>query len=481
MERDSIFSSRVRDQLIGTTIAGKYKVVRHLGHGGMGDVYEGEHLLLERPVAIKLLKGDIDVDERVTARFMREAKAAAKLEHTNAVTIYDYGVHDGSFAYIVMEFIRGQSLRQWLNLHGICDLKRTVEWIGQACEAVAAAHTLGIIHRDLKPENFMLKEMPNGKPIVKVVDFGLAKIVDSDTQNLTKTNEVMGTPYYMAPEFYDGDSVDYRVDIYALGTICYEMLVGEPPYTGSLESIIAGHLFKPVPVLKSINQAIPDGVSQAVEKAMAKKPATRYSNALEFIQELRTGLEKANFTDRPTIELDVSHKTDLPHKLAPKTHHLSGVETRLNHIPTRLIESKSIEPAVQTSQSTITDTLPHTMQAIPIRRRTPRILLTAIIGLLLAATATLFAVNSFKSTPPIKPKPIQPTTAPEPKVVQAEPDPPPPEPQVTDTPPLANSPLEPKKSKQDKMGKKREEKREEKRKADKKENFFKRIFRFGRN
>lgn len=479
--QDPVFSSTRRDQLIGATIAGKYRIVRHLGHGGMGEVYEGEHLLLERPVAIKLLKGDIEVDERVTARFMREAKAAAKLEHPNAVTIYDYGVQDGSFAYIVMEFIRGQSLRQWLNLHGSCDLKRTLDWIGQACEAVAAAHALNIIHRDLKPENFMLKETPDAKPIVKVVDFGLAKIVDSDAHNLTKTNELMGTPYYMAPEFYDGDSVDHRVDIYALGVICYEMLTGEPPYSGSLESIIAGHLFKPVPSVSGVNQAIPEGVSIAIQKAMAKKRAERYSSALEFIRDLKAGLEASGSESATLINIKA------PRRPAPETQHLSGVETRLNHIPTKLnVDSTAIvAPAAQTNNTTLLDTLSQTMQAVPTTRRIPRLLITVVVGLLLAATATLFAVRSFRTaapppqiTSPIPKEPLPTPKTEEPKVViQEEPTPQATTPQ--DPEPAEPNPLESQPVKQSK--KKPNEKRDKERKDEKKkDNFFKRIFKFGK-
>ncbi len=477
---DSVFSSTRRDQLIGTTIAGKYRVVRHLGHGGMGEVYEGEHLLLERPVAIKLLKGDIEVDERVTARFMREAKAAAKLEHPNAVTIYDYGVQEGNFAYIVMEFIRGQSLRQWLNLHGSCDLKRTLDWIGQACEAVAAAHALNIIHRDLKPENFMLKEAPDAKPIVKIVDFGLAKIIDSDAHNLTKTNEVMGTPYYMAPEFYDGDSVDHRVDIYALGVICYEMLTGEPPYTGSLESIIAGHLFKPVPSVSSINQAIPEGVSIAIQKAMAKKRGERYTSALEFIQDLKAALENSG-SESATV-INVKHT---PRRPAPETQHLSGAETRLNQIPTKLnIDSPAIiAPAAQTNTTRLLDTLPQTMQAVPTRKRKSRPLITIVIGLLLAATSTLFAVSSFRTAAPTS-QSQTPSDTPkieEPKVIiQEEPTP-----QATPqdpVPPAEPNPLEsqPVKQSKKKPNEKRHEKPKEEKSEKKKDNFFKRIFKFGK-
>ncbi|MDZ7343698.1 MAG: adenosine deaminase [candidate division KSB1 bacterium] len=229
----------------------------------------------------------------------------------------------------------------------------------------------------------------------------------------------------------------------------------------------------------SIHQAIPEGISKAVQKAMAKKRTERYSSALEFIQDLRAALEAAG-----SIDEQVNFKPEEPRKPAPETYHLSGAETRLNHIPTKLNLDSTVTP-IQTKDTTLLETLPQTMQAIPTERRSYRLLSTIIVGLILAVTATLFAVRAFRpSTPPmtpaVKPETTQ-TSIPEPKVIQAEPEPPPPADEPKASTPQQN-PLEPKRP-QPQTKKKQNEKREEKeeRKAEKKrDNFFKRMFKFGK-
>src|SRR5262249_25160600 len=162
--------------------------------------------------------------------------------HPNAVTIHDFGVLKDGSAYLVMEFIRGRSLRQLLMQNPKLDLRQSIDWITQVCNVVEVAHQQGIIHRDLKPENVMLKESQDGSVLIKVVDFGLAKLVTGDGKeagsNLTQTGEVLGTPHYMAPEYYEGEAVDNRADIYAIGVILYEMLSGDAPFVGTVQSII---------------------------------------------------------------------------------------------------------------------------------------------------------------------------------------------------------------------------------------------------
>lgn len=294
-----------KDALLGQVIAGKYQVERMLGRGGMGTVYEGKDLMLERTIAIKVMDKDTATDKRATARFLREAKAAARIEHGNAVTIYDFGVWQENIAYIVMEYIRGCSLRDWLNKNVRATPAQTVEWLAQACDAVAAAHDQGVVHRDLKPENIMLKETAEGRPFVKVVDFGLAKMVSaepggSSSGHITKTGEVIGTPYYMAPEFYDGEEVDYRADIYALGIIGYEMLSGDAPFTGTVERIIAGHLFNDAQPLTEKEIDVPPALDNAIARAMKKKRAERLPSAQEFALCLRAALsQESALADEP--------------------------------------------------------------------------------------------------------------------------------------------------------------------------------------
>ncbi len=281
--------SEKSDPLIGLTIAEKYRIDHLIGKGGMGVVYEGMHLMLDRPVAIKVLHKNMNMDEKAAARFIREAKAAAKIEHPNAVTIHDFGVLADGSAYLVMEFIKGDSLRHYLMVHGKVDLERAVDWISQVCAVLEVAHKHGIIHRDLKPENVMLKQSPDGSVIVKVVDFGLAKLTSSleGGGHLTQTGEVMGTPHYMAPEYYEGENIDNRADIYAIGIIFYEMLTGITPFSGTMQSIIGGHLFKdPRPLFEAV-PGVDQRINDVVLKALKKKREERTASAAEFAQSLK--------------------------------------------------------------------------------------------------------------------------------------------------------------------------------------------------
>jgi serine/threonine-protein kinase len=286
------------DPMIGKLIADKYRVEKLLGRGGMGAVYEGQHLLLDRKVAIKVLQQNMANDEQAASRFIREAKASARIEHPNAVTIYDFGVLQEGSAYLVMEFIKGLSLRQLLTKKDLLKADQIADWMIQVCSVVEAAHQQGIIHRDLKPENVMLKESPDGSVAVKVVDFGLAKLTSESTADkasayLTKPGEMLGTPHYMAPEYYEGETIDKRADIYAIGIMMYELFCGDTPFTGTVQSIIGGHLFKdPMPIIKA-NPTIHPALDEVVQKALKKNRDQRIGSASELAQELRQALQKA--------------------------------------------------------------------------------------------------------------------------------------------------------------------------------------------
>lgn len=281
------------DPWIGKTIAEKYLLEKLIGTGGMGSVYAGKHIQLGRAIAVKVMNADTVSDETAVARFIREAKTAAKLDHANAVTIHDFGSTSNGGAFIVMEYINGQSLRKYLSKHGALSLKQALTWFIPICEVVEAAHQRGIIHRDLKPENIMLKEVGE-EILVKVVDFGLAKLVTNTdaSQKLTKTGEFMGTPQYMAPEIYDGETADHRTDIYALGIILYEMISGKLPFAGSVQNIISGHLFKDPKPIASINPDLPQELDQVLALALEKKREQRISSAVEFANVFKKTVNK---------------------------------------------------------------------------------------------------------------------------------------------------------------------------------------------
>jgi serine/threonine-protein kinase len=275
------------DQLSGRVIDGKYKVDRLLGRGGMGAVYVGTHMQLERNVAVKILRAELVADSNAAARFAREARAAARIEHPNAVNVYDFGQLEGGGAYLVMEYVDGVSLRQVMRQRGPLPLALVVDLVGQIAGAVAAAHARGIIHRDVKPENVMVRTEEDGRLTAKVVDFGLAKLLSGDTlTQLSNQSEIIGTPRYMAPEQFSGDTVDERVDVYAIGVVLYELLAGRTPFEGSFTEIIGKHLYAPPPPLASFDAGVPEEVEQVALRALSKDPAKRQPSAAELAREL---------------------------------------------------------------------------------------------------------------------------------------------------------------------------------------------------
>ncbi|MEW6734299.1 MAG: serine/threonine-protein kinase [Acidobacteriota bacterium] len=370
------------DPLIGTLILEKYRIDRLLGRGGMGAVYEGKHLLLDRAIAIKVMHPQIVVDENAVARFIREAKTSAKLDHPNAVTIYDFGVLENG-AFIVMEFISGKSLRTVLS-NGALTVEQALEWFTPICAAVDAAHRRDIIHRDLKPENIMLKETAEGV-IVKVVDFGLAKLStsESDSVKLTKSGQVLGTPQYMAPELFDGEDADPRSDIYALGIIFYEMVTGSVPFSGSLETVIAGHLLKEPTSITKVNPAIKIPLDETLKLALNKRRNRRIGSAMEFATALKAAV--ANCTNAsvttPTIKAPslasmptLAHEDNLIDKpvsqrqsrstepfISQSTNNLNDVEQ-----PTTAIDqATTLIDNVKLSSSALLPTEPSTIAALP--------------------------------------------------------------------------------------------------------------------
>jgi len=301
------------DALIGTVLDGKYRIDRLLGRGGMGEVYEGTHLRLQRPVAVKVMHVELGSDETFVNRFEREARAAARLEHPNAVHVYDFGSLENGSAYLVMEYIDGVTLRDVLRKQGRFSLTAAVDIVRQACAAIAAAHARGIVHRDLKPENMMLRADEAGRPFVKVVDFGLAKLLENQTSQLTKGQELMGTPRYMAPEqFASGARVDERVDVYALGCVLFELLTGHAPYEGTFLEVVGKHVYAEPPAVAAEGAEIPEAVQRVVHRALAKDPAQRTPSAAELARELETASAGAVAAqgDPVTAPLPPSHTTE---------------------------------------------------------------------------------------------------------------------------------------------------------------------------
>lgn len=250
----------------GQKINDRYEIVRSIGEGGMANVYLGYDTILDRNVAIKVLRGDLSNDEKFVRRFQREALSASSLSHPNIVEMYDVGEDNGIY-YIVMEYIEGQTLKQLLKRRGSLTLSEAIDIMLQITEGMAHAHDSYIIHRDLKPQNIMIQD--DGQ--IKITDFGIAMALNS-TQ-LTQTNSVMGSVHYLPPEQAAGKGSTIKSDIYSMGIIFYELLTGSLPFKGeNAVEIALKQMKEPLPDLREDNPSIPMSVENVIIKATAKNP-----------------------------------------------------------------------------------------------------------------------------------------------------------------------------------------------------------------
>jgi len=275
----------------GDIIAQKYRVERLLGKGGMGVVFVAEHCDLEQRVALKMMLPTEDVDENAAARFAREAKIAAKLRSEHAARVIDFGSAplskgDAPLPYLVMEYLEGTDLGAVVKGQGPLEVEDVVEYLLHACEAVAEAHAGGIVHRDLKPANLFLTQRIDGSPCVKVLDFGISKLTNTNQRasSITATGVPLGTPYYMAPEQLESaKSANQRSDIWALGVVAYELLSGEVPFKADTITEICALvlLHEPAP-FSSRRQDIPTQLEEAIMRCLCKKPDDRWSSVVEL-------------------------------------------------------------------------------------------------------------------------------------------------------------------------------------------------------
>jgi serine/threonine-protein kinase len=280
------------DPWLGRIVAGRYQVTGTLGRGGMGTVYEAEQLGLERYVALKVLHPHVARTPGAAARFQREGQLMARLKHPGAVHVLDSG-SDGEDLYLAMERVFGLPLDEVLETYGLLEVPVAVELAAQVLEVLDAAHALGMVHRDLKPSNIMLVGELSA-PKAKVLDFGLASLVHDETQpRLTENGQVIGTPAYMAPEHCRGEPLDARADLYSVGCLLHELLVGKPPFGDSpAVEVMSGHMYRPPPPVRQLmpERPIPEVLEALVLACLNKAKARRPASARELAARLRETL-----------------------------------------------------------------------------------------------------------------------------------------------------------------------------------------------
>ena len=294
----------------GSKINDRYQIIKTLGEGGMANVYLAHDTILDRNVAVKVLRGDLASDEKFVRRFQREALSASSLSHPNIVEMYDVGEDDGQY-YIVMEYVDGKTLKQVLKQRGHLSITEVVDIMLQLTDGMAHAHDAYIIHRDIKPQNIMI--LSNG--MIKITDFGVATALNS-TQ-LTQTNSVMGTVHYLPPEQAQGKGSTIRSDIYSMGIMMYELLTGLVPYKGdNAVEIALKHLKEPLPSVRKQNPSVPQSLENVIIRATAKNPKNRYNDAREMHEDLKTALDESRKDEKryvykyPENDLEDTKKLD---------------------------------------------------------------------------------------------------------------------------------------------------------------------------
>lgn len=279
----------------GQKINDRYEIIKSIGEGGMANVYLAHDIILDRDVAVKILRGDLSNDEKFVRRFQREALSASSLSHPNIVEVYDVGEDDGKY-YIVMEYVEGKTLKELVKRRGGLTIPEVIDIMLQLTSGLAVAHEAYIIHRDIKPQNIMI--LDNG--LVKITDFGIAMAVNST--GLTQTNSVMGSVHYLPPEQACGKGSTIKSDIYSLGILMFELITGKVPYRGeNAVEIALKHMKEHMPSVRKYNDSIPQSIENIILRATAKNPKNRYNNVLEMYHDLETCTDPAREQERRVV------------------------------------------------------------------------------------------------------------------------------------------------------------------------------------
>lgn len=316
-------------------IADRYEIIDLIGQGGMADVYLAQDTILNRTVAIKILRTNLAKDPIYVTRFQREASAAAALSHKNIVEIYDVGEDEGKY-YIVMEFVPGVTLKELINRRGALHVVEAIDIMKQVVGGAAKAHQLGIIHRDLKPQNILVTE----SGVAKIADFGIASM--QSLAQVTQTDVIMGSLHYLAPELARGEKATCQSDIYALGIVLYELLRGEVPFHGeSPVNIALKHMQEDIPSIREFNASIPQSVENVIIRATAKNVKDRYDNAIQMYEDISTCMNRLN---EDKLFFEYNENTDPTIVVDPRSvfsGETTTVTSSINSQPQRVEKEKS--------------------------------------------------------------------------------------------------------------------------------------------
>jgi serine/threonine-protein kinase len=350
------------DPMIGTLAAGRYRVMKLLGEGGMGQVYLAEHVAIEKRVALKVLRAEYATKGEIVTRFQQEAISASRIKHPNVLDVFDFGQLDNGCFFLAMEFLEGNDLADEITRRRVLDAATGIRVAMQICRALAAAHINGVVHRDMKPENVFLQRTADGEEIVKIVDFGIAQLRSKDDavvetkRRLTRTGMIFGTPEYMAPEQASGKHADLRADIYAVGIIMYEMFTGAVPFTGeTFLGVLTKHLNEAPPPMNAVfpELAISPEMQAVIMRALVKDPAVRYQSMLEFAQAISSTPDAAALGYRTMHSSMAEHSLSyLPHAPSNPTHQQFAPSTPPPPPPGGSTPAPALHPPKLTGQDT---------------------------------------------------------------------------------------------------------------------------------
>lgn len=434
-----------RDPMVGTCLMGKYDIIDVIGHGGMGVVYKGRQVLMDRTVAIKMLQSQHIADSMSVKRFHQEGKAASKMNHPHVITVYDFGVTPTSGQpFIVMDYLLGTDLSQIIKDEGQLGVERSLKILAQSTDALDHAHRMGVIHRDLKPSNIMLIDYEDEKDYVKVVDFGVAKLISAggEQQRLTQMGEVCGSPVYMSPEQCQGLELDSRSDIYSMGIVIYETLTGRLPILGkTMVETMSKHITEAPPRFTEVRPDlyIPERLEAVVFKALSKNRDDRHQSMAELTRDLETAIPRAGKsqvlrTDFPTMPQSESDKPTSPFAKLTPFHWVAiaavllltvgiGVKLMIDSkrptpqaivAPVKVVEPRAVVPPVDSRPKATTTP---TAETTPTTPTTPTAAITATPPTASSLPGTTGSSSVVKPALEVKPSDIErPKTVVQPKV-----------------------------------------------------------------